>query len=86
MRLLGFSQRLLVADMVRLLLPGIYISLEIAVLSGFFIFASNVTAMTNSYLFRWKLLLIIANLANAILWQKLYFLFSKTAMKVPYPT
>lgn len=85
LRVFGLSQRLLVTDVVRLLLSWTYLSLEVVVFSGFFMFASDVRAMSDNPVFYWKLLLIIANLANTILLNKLCFPFTENANKGTTP-
>ncbi|CAN7233384.1 hypothetical protein LJR219_000875 [Phenylobacterium sp. LjRoot219] len=64
LRLLGLFRRLPAAALVQALIPVAAVGLGLMVLSGLVMFSADAGALVRSALFRWKLVLIAAALAN----------------------
>lgn len=69
LRLLGFSRRLSVTALARHLFPWVYLSFGGTILTGFWLFAVDATALVANAAFRLKLLLILLAGINAAVYQ-----------------
>jgi hypothetical protein len=69
LRLLGFSRRLPVSNLARHLFPWVYLSFGGTILTGFWLFAVEATAISTNLAFRLKLLLILLASLNAAVYQ-----------------
>ena len=72
LRLLGFSRHLLVTDLARHVLPWTYIGFGSALLTGFFLFASDAEAIAANSVFHWKLIAIALAGINAAVFHVYY--------------
>lgn len=70
LRLLGFSRRLSVTALARHLFPWVYLSFGGTILTGFWLFAVDATALVANRAFRLKLLLILLASFNAAVYQR----------------
>ena len=72
LRLVGAFPRLPPAALARYLTPVALVGLALQVASGVVLFAADARALIGSNTFRWKLILIAAALANALLFRLLW--------------
>jgi hypothetical protein len=74
LRLLGLFRRLPAGALAQALIPIAAAGLALMILSGFVMFAADAGALVRSALFRWKLVLIAAALANVaavhLIWRR----------------
>jgi len=72
LRLLGFGRRLPLPEVSRLLTPLAIAGLALQACSGFALFSADAVPLSSNAAFRLKLLLIVAALANAVLFRVLW--------------
>ncbi|MGE0152730.1 MAG: DUF6644 family protein [Reyranellaceae bacterium] len=71
LRLLGLSRRIPLRLMVQHLLPWAILGLAVLLVSGFLLFVAEATAYAVNPVFQFKMLLILAGILNAVIFESL---------------